>query len=335
MTQYVLRRLLFLPVVLLGVTLITFLLLELIPGDPASVMLGDEFDARMAAELERTYGLDKPLPVRYVKFLASAVRLDFGRSIKSGNEITPVLLGRFAFTFQLSLLSLIISIVIGIFAGVIAATKQYSIFDNISMVGSLLGISTPIFVTGLLLILIFAVVLPRQPWWPDWLKPAAGRFVRYDGTVRGLLRLWVEQPKEVIKHLALPALALGIESAGIIARMTRASMLEVIRQDYIRTHRAYGIAERVITYKHALKNALIPVVTVIGLQFGINLGGAVLTETVFALPGMGRYIVEQGILSRDYPIVQAGIVFVAFVFVVVNLITDLSYALLDPRIRYH
>jgi peptide/nickel transport system permease protein len=263
------------------------------------------------------------------------LRFNFGRSIRTGNEIAPTLMARFVFTLQLSSLSIVISTLIGVIAGVISATRQYSAFDNASMLTALAGISTPIYVTGLLLILVFAVVIPRNfQWWPEWARLAAGRFVEWDGTINGLLQLWVTQPGEVLRHLLLPAIALGLYSAAIIARMTRAAMLEVIHQDYIRTARAYGIHERVITYRHALKNALIPVVTVIGLEFGMNLGGAVLTETVFALPGLGRYIVQQGILARDYPIVQAGILLVALVFIVVNLITDLTYALIDPRIRY-
>jgi ABC-type dipeptide/oligopeptide/nickel transport system permease component len=206
---------------------------------------------------------------------------------------------------QLSFLSILIAAFIGLIAGVISATRQYSIFDNLSMVGALFGISMPIFWLGLLLMLVFSVYLG---WFPA-------------GGSGGL------------KHLLLPAIALGAASAAVIARMTRASMLEVIRQDYIRTARANGLREWVVIYKHALKNAMIPVITVFGLEFGYMLGGAVLTETVFSLPGVGRLMVE-GIFQRDYAVVQGSMLLVAATFVLVNLLTDIAYALFDPKIRY-
>jgi peptide/nickel transport system permease protein len=212
---------------------------------------------------------------------------------------------RFAFTVQLSFLSILIAAFIGLIAGVISATRQYSIFDNLSMVGALFGISMPIFWLGLLLMLVFSVYLG---WFPA-------------GGSGGL------------KHLVLPAIALGAASAAVIARMTRASMLEVVRQDYIRTARANGLKEWVVIYKHALKNAMIPVITVFGLEFGYMLGGAVLTETVFSLPGVGRLMVE-GIFQRDYAVVQGSMILVAATFVLVNLLTDVAYALFDPKIRY-
>jgi len=212
---------------------------------------------------------------------------------------------RFAFTVQLSFLSILIAAFIGLIAGVISATRQYSIFDNLSMVGALFGISMPIFWLGLLLMLVFSVYLG---WFPA-------------GGSGGL------------KHLILPAIALGAASAAVIARMTRASMLEVVRQDYIRTARANGLREWVVIYKHALKNAMIPVITVFGLEFGYMLGGAVLTETVFSLPGVGRLMVE-GIFQRDYAVVQSSMLLVAATFVLVNLLTDIAYAFFDPKIRY-
>ena len=207
--------------------------------------------------------------------------------------------------FELSFLSILIAGFIGLIAGVISSTKQYSLFDNLSMVGALFGISMPIFWLGLLLMLVFSVQL-------RWF-PAGG--------------------KGTIMHLILPAIALGAASSAVIARMTRASMLEIIRQDYIRTARANGLREFIVTYKHALKNAMIPVITVFGLEFGYMLGGAVLTETVFSLPGVGRLMIE-GIFQRDYPVVQGSMLMVATTFVLVNLVTDIAYAFFDPRIRY-
>jgi peptide/nickel transport system permease protein len=243
--------------------------------------------------------------VQYVRFVSRAVQGDFGVSIRNREPVINLLKQRFAFTIQLSFLSILIAAFIGLIAGVISATRQYSIFDNLSMVGALFGISMPIFWLGLLLMLVFSVHL-------RWL-PAGGS---------GELR-----------HLILPAVALGAASAAVIARMTRASMLEVIRQDYIRTARANGLREWVVIYKHALKNAMIPVITVFGLEFGYMLGGAVLTETVFSLPGIGRLMVE-GIFQRDYAVVQGSMILVAGTFVLVNLLTDIAYAFFDPKIRY-
>jgi peptide/nickel transport system permease protein len=305
MLLYILRRILMLVPVLFGVTLVSFLLLHMVPGDPAEILAGQEATKEAVDRIRAEYGLDQPLAVQFVRFVWNAVRGDLGISIQSRHPVGELLFQRLRFTLQLSLASILVASAMGLVAGIISSTRQYSIFDNASMLGALFGISMPIFWLGLLLILIFAVRL-------HWL-PSGGT-----GTLR---------------HFILPAIALGSASAAVIARMTRASMLEVTRQDYIRTAQATGYPETVVIFRHALKNAMIPVVTVFGLEFGYMLGGAVLTETVFSLPGIGRLLVE-GIFARDYPVVQGAMILVATTFVLVNLLTDVAYAFFDPRIRY-
>ena len=305
MVTYILRRLLMLVPVLFGVVLISFSLLHLVPGDPAEILAGEAATAQDIARIRAEYGLDKPLVVQFGHFVWNAARGDLGISIQSRHPVSELLFQRLAFTLQLSLASILVASTIGLLAGIISSTRQYSVFDTASMLGALFGISMPIFWLGILLILVFAVKLHMLP---------------SGGT--GSLR-----------YLILPAIALGSASAAVIARMTRASMLEVTRQDYIRTARATGYAERVVIFSHALKNAMIPVLTVFGLEFGYMLGGAVLTETVFSLPGIGRLLVE-GIFARDYPVVQGAMILVATTFVLVNLLTDVAYAFFDPRIRY-
>ena len=305
MVPYILRRIVMLLPVLFGVTLVSFSLLHLVPGDPAEVLGGQEATKADIDRIRKEYGLDQPLVVQYARFVGNAMRGDLGISIQSRHPVRELLLQRLAFTLQLALASVLVAAAIGLLAGIISSTRQYSFFDTASMLGALFGISMPIFWLGLLLILVFAAKL-------QWL-PSGGT-----GSIR---------------HLILPAIALGSASAAVIARMTRASMLEVTRQDYIRTARATGYQERVIIFRHALKNAMIPVLTVFGLEFGSMLGGAVLTETVFSLPGIGRLLVE-GIFARDYPVVQGAMILVASTFVLVNLLTDVAYAFFDPRIRY-
>jgi peptide/nickel transport system permease protein len=305
MIQYILKRLAMLIPVLFGVTIVSFSLLQIVPGDPAVLLAGEDANPDFIEAVRKEYGFDQPLHVQYFRFVSHAVRGDFGISIRNREPVINLLKQRFGFTVQLSFLSILIAAFIGLIAGVISATRQYSIFDNLSMVGALFGISMPIFWLGLLLMLVFSVHL-------RWL-PAGG--------------------SGGLTHLILPAIALGAASAAVIARMTRASMLEVVRQDYIRTARANGLRERVVIYKHALKNAMIPVITVFGLEFGYMLGGAVLTETVFSLPGVGRLMVE-GIFQRDYAVVQGSMLLVAATFVLVNLLTDIAYAFFDPKIRY-
>ncbi len=291
--------------VLFGVVLVSFSLLHLVPGDPAEILAGEEASAQDIARIRAEYGLDKPLVVQFGHFVWNAARGDLGISIQSRHPVNELLFQRLVFTLKLSLASILVASTIGLLAGIISSTRQYSMFDTASMLGALFGISMPIFWLGILLILVFSVKLH--------LLPSGGT---------GSLR-----------YIILPAIALGSASAAVIARMTRASMLEVARQDYIRTARATGYAERVVIFRHGLKNAMIPVLTVFGLEFGYMLGGAVLTETVFSLPGIGRLLVE-GIFARDYPVVQGAMILVATTFVLVNLLTDVAYAFFDPRIRY-
>jgi ABC-type dipeptide/oligopeptide/nickel transport system permease component len=305
MLRYILQRIFMLIPVLFGVTLVAFFLLHLVPGDPAEILAGQEATKEDVDRIRVEYGLDKPLAVQYVRFVVSAAQGDLGISIQSRHPVRELLIQRLTFTLRLSLASILVASTIGLLAGIISSTRQYSIFDTASMLGALFGISMPIFWLGLLLILVFAVKL-------HWLP---------SGGTGGL------------RYLILPAIALGSASAAVIARMTRASMLEVTRQDYIRTARATGYHESVVIFRHGLKNAMIPVLTVFGLEFGYMLGGAVLTETVFSLPGIGRLLVE-GIFARDYPVVQGAMIAVATTFVLVNLLTDVAYAFFDPRIRY-
>ncbi len=305
MLRYILHRILMLIPVLFGVTLVAFSLLHLVPGDPAEILAGQEATKEVIDRIRAEYGLDKPMAIQYLRFVGNTVRGDLGISIQSRHPVNELLFQRLAFTLQLSLASILVASTIGLLAGIISSTRQYSVFDTASMLGALFGISMPIFWLGILLILVFAVKL-------HWLP---------SGGTGGL------------RHLVLPAIALGSASAAVIARMTRASMLEVARQDYIRTARATGYRERVVIFRHGLKNAMIPVLTVFGLEFGYMLGGAVLTETVFSLPGIGRLLVE-GIFMRDYPVVQGAMMAVATTFVLVNLLTDVAYAFFDPRIRY-
>lgn len=335
MARYILRRLLNLLPVLLGITLLVFTLLHLIPGDPAVVMLGERATPEQVAALRERLGLNQPLPLQYFIFLWNLVRLDFGTSIISGVTIAEEIKTRWPATFELSVAAMLIAIILGIPAGVLAAVRKNSVVDNLTMSGSLLGVSMPVYWLGLLLIYLFAVNL-------NWLPPS-GRISIDAGfsfkpitnfyLLDALLQLNFKALKDVLAHLVLPALTLSTIPLAIIARITRSAMLEVLSQDYIRTARAKGQLERWVIFNHALKNALLPVVTIIGLQFGALLGGAILTETIFSWPGIGSWIYE-GILARDYPVVQGGVVFVAVAFVLINLLVDLSYALLDPRIQY-
>ncbi len=335
MARYIARRLLNLIPVLLGITLLVFVFLHLIPGDPAVVMAGERATPDQVAALREQLGLNKPLPLQYLVFLGNLLRFNFGTSIITGVPIAEEIRIRWPATFELSVAAMLVAVILGIPAGVLAAVRKNSAVDNLTMSGSLLGVSLPVYWLGLLLVYLFAVNL-------HWLPPS-GRlsidagfnfksitgFYVLDALLQGNLRVL----KDVLAHLVLPALTLGTIPLAILARITRSAMLEVLSQDYIRTARAKGLLERWVIFKHALKNALLPVVTIIGLQFGTLLGGAILTETIFSWPGIGSWIYE-GILSRDYPVVQGGVVFVAITFVLINLLVDLSYAFLDPRIQY-
>jgi ABC-type dipeptide/oligopeptide/nickel transport system permease component len=289
---------------LLAVSLLVFAVVRLIPGDPARILAGDFATEQVVDELRQRWRLNDPWPVQYAVYVGGLVRGDFGRSITTSTPILPELTERFLRTLQLAVAGIVVAAVIGGVAGIVSAVHRSSLIDYVATALALTGISTPIFWSGLLLILLFSVRL-------EWL-PAGGT-----GTLR---------------HLVLPALSLGLFGAGVLARQTRSGMLEVLGQDFVRTARAKGLPERVVVVKHALKNALIPVVTVLGDQFGRLLGGAILTETVFAWPGMGRYLIES-ISQRDYPAAQGAILLFAAAVVLVNLLVDLSYGALDPRVR--
>ena len=335
MGRYIIKRLFNLIPVLLGITLLVFAFLHLIPGDPATVLAGERATPEQVEALRERLGLNQPLPGQYLAFLSNLIRLNFGISIMSGVPVAEEIKLRWPATFELSVASMLIAIVIGIPAGVLAAVRKNSAVDNVTMSGSLIGVSMPVYWLGLLLIYLFAVNLHWLP--PSGrisvdagfsFKPITGFYV-----LDALLQLDMKALKDVLEHLILPAVTLSTIPLAIIARITRGAMLEVLSQDYIRTARAKGLLERWVIFKHALKNALLPVVTIIGLQFGALLGGAILTETIFSWPGIGLWIYE-GILARDYPVVQGGVVFVAVAFVLINLLVDLSYAFLDPRIQY-
>ncbi|GAW91596.1 ABC transporter permease [Calderihabitans maritimus] len=333
MLTYIAKRLLMLIPVLVGVSIIAFLLIHLIPGDPAQVILGERATPEALEKLREELGLNDPLYIQYFRFARNVLRGDLGRSVISHEPVAAELAERFPATIELTIAAMLIAIVIGVAAGVISAVKQYSWFDNLSMTGALVGVSMPIFWLALMLIWIFSNLLG---WFPPSARlshtvdiPVVTNFVVIDSLLAGDMQAL----KDGLWHLVLPAIALGTIPMAIIARMTRSSMLEVMRQDYIRTARAKGLKENLVIFKHALKNALLPVITVMGLQFGILLGGAVMTETIFSWPGVGRYM-YNAIMARDFPAVQGGILVIAVVFVLVNLATDILYTFLDPRIKF-
>jgi ABC-type dipeptide/oligopeptide/nickel transport system permease component len=333
MVKYIIKRLLMLIPVLLGVSLFVFIIMHVFTGDPASLILGEHGTKAQMEALRQEMGLKDPIYVQFGRFLWQLLHGDLGRSLMTKRPVIDDLLSQFPATIELAFFSLAIASVVGIVIGVISAVKRYSFFDYVSMIGALLGVSMPIFWLGLILIIIFSVNL-------HWL-PVAGRvdigmeptaithFYLVDSILTGNWdAFW-----SALRHLILPGIALAAYSMAIIARMTRSTMLEVVKQDYIRTAHAKGLDERTVVFHHALKNALIPIVTVIGLQFGFLLGGAVLTETVFSWPGIGS-LTTNAILASDFPLVQGSVILVAVVFVIVNLLVDLFYAYLDPRIHY-
>lgn len=309
MYKYVVKRLLMLIPVLLGVTFIVFFILNLSPGDPAAMILGDQASAEALEMKREELGLNDPLLVRYGRYIWDMVHGDLGVSYKNNISVWDQVMERFPNTAILAVAGILVALLIGIPTGIISAKKQYSAIDNCSMVLALIGVAMPNFWFGLLMVIIFALNL-------GWL-PSQGMG---EGGI------------ELLKSLVLPALTLGTGSAAMITRMTRSSMLEVIRQDYISTARSKGVSERNITYRHMLRNAMIPIVTAVGLQFGTLLGGAMLTETVFSWPGLGRLMVDS-IKSKDIPMVLGSVIFLAIMFTVVNLIVDLIYAFIDPRIK--
>lgn len=333
MLKYIIKRLLMLIPVLLGVSIMVFAVMHVFTADPTSVILGQHATQEQIAKLRVSLGLNQPLYVQYWNFLKGILHGDFGTSLFTQVPITKELMARFPATIELALSAIIFASIIGVTIGVISAVKQNTVVDYVSMVVALLGVSMPIFWLGLILIVFFAVqlhVLPASGRIDIGLEPVhiTGLYL-LDSLLSGNFESFVS----AFRHLILPTIALGSFSTAIIARMTRSTMLEIIRQDYIRTARAKGLFEKTVVIGHALRNAMIPVVTVIGLQLGSLLGGAVLTETVFAWPGIGNYVIDA-ILKSDYPAVQGAVMMMAVIFVVVNLIVDLVYGLLDPRIKY-
>ena len=310
MLKFILKRMLLMFIVMVGVTMMTFLIMHFTPGDPAEMIAmaryGVDDLTREDIEWVRIQeGLDAPIHIQYLRWLSHALHGDLGCSLTNGEPVLSEILIRFPATIKLAVVSMIIALIIAIPVGIISATRQYSLIDNASMMGAMLGVSMPNFWLGLLFILLFSLYL-------GWF-PVCG----YGG----------------FEYIILPALTLGTGMAAITARLMRSSMLEVLGQDYIRTARAKGLAEKVVISKHALKNAIIPVVTVIGMQFGRVLEGAVIVETIFAWPGIGKLLVDS-IYARDFAMIQGGVLFVAAIFVIVNLVVDISYTYLDPRIRY-
>lgn len=305
MLKYIFKRILMMIPVLIGVSMLVFSMIYIAPGDPAIMILGDTASEEDVFQLKEEMGLNEPFAVQYVNYIKKLVlKGDLGTSYITGRSVTTEVMDRWPTTLLLALLSVIIATLIGIPVGVISATKQYSIFDNLAMVLALIGVSMPNFWQGLMLILVFAVHF-------SWLPPSGFYSPIY----------WI-----------LPAITIGTSTAANIARMTRSSMLEVVRQDYIRTARSKGLNERNVIISHALRNALIPIITVIGLQFGRGIGGAILTESIFSIPGLGKLMLDS-IKSRNYPVVQGGVLLIAVAFSVINLLVDILYTFVDPRIK--
>jgi peptide/nickel transport system permease protein len=290
--------------VLFGVSLAVFLMVHLIPGDPAALIAGNEATRADVENVRQSLGLDRPLPVQYVSFVGKALTGDLGKSFRTGRPVLEEIMPRYLNTMALGAIALGIAVLLGMASGIVSAVRRHTAFDNAALLLSLAGVSMPTFFLGLLLMLVFSV-------WLGWL-PLSG--------------------KDTWLHYILPAITLSTASIAIVSRVMHASLIEVLHEDYVRTARAKGQRESLVIWRHAVRNALIPVVTVAGLQLGYLLGGAVVTETVFAWPGLGRLLV-QSILARDFPVVQAAVLLLATTFVAINLITDLIYGLLDPRIR--
>jgi peptide/nickel transport system permease protein len=333
MLRFVVRRLLLLVPILLGVSLLLFGWIRALPGSPAEALLGEHATPQSIARIRHQYGLDKPIPVQYWNYVKTLAHGNLGTSITTQRTITYEIGHRFPATVELAFAAMFLSILVGIPIGFFAAKRYGSVFDHISLVGSLIGISIPIFFLGLILKWIFAVKLG---WLPSLgredvlaTRPHPTNFYLLDALLNGDAgAFW-----DALKHLILPAVALGSIPLAIVARITRAAVLDVQNEDYVRTARAKGLAPMIVDSRHVLRNALLPVSTIIGLQTGLLLSGAVLTETIFAWPGIGFWL-KEAIFNRDYPVLQGGVLFVAVVFVLVNLLVDISYAIINPRIRY-
>jgi peptide/nickel transport system permease protein len=332
LARFVVRRLLLLVPILLGVSVLLFFWVRALPGTPAQAILGERATPAAIARFNRQYGLNRPIHVQYWAYMKTTLRGDLGTSVASRRPVTTEIKERFPATVELALAAMAFALLVGLPLGFFAAKRYGQAFDHSSLFLSLIGISIPVFFLAIILKYVFSVKL-------GWL-PSIGRqdvlidadhptgFYVLDGIVtRNWAAAW-----DATKHLILPAIALGSIPLAIIARVTRASTLDVQSEDYVRTARAKGLAPRIVDRRHVLRNALLPVTTIIGLQVGILLGGAVLTETVFAIPGMGSWL-KEAIFNHDYPVLQGGILFLAFVFVMVNLIVDITYGFINPRIR--
>ena len=334
MLKFLVKRLIFLVFILFGVSILVFISVRMLPGDPARVMLGERATAESLAHLRETLGLDKPWHMQYFYYISKVVQGDLGTSIVTNNSVMSEIIKKFPATIELAFASMIIATIVGIISGILAAVYRNSWLDNLVMIGALTGVSMPIFWLGLILMLIFSSTLE--------LLPLSGRmditadietvtnFYLIDTLLKGDFEGFID----VVRHLILPAVTLSTVPTAIIARMTRASMLEVLSHDYIKTAYAKGVSKIVVITHHALRNALIPIVTITGLQLGMLLSGAVLTETVFSWNGLGSYVVNA-VGSRDFPVIQGCVLVFAAVFVIINMLVDLSYFIIDPRVRSH
>jgi peptide/nickel transport system permease protein len=333
MLRFVVRRLLLLVPILAGVSILVFAWIHALPGSPAEALLGEHATPEAVTRIRHMYGLDKPIHVQYWNYLKTLAHGDLGTSITTQRTITFELGRRFPATVELALSAMLFSIIVGIPLGFFAAKRYGGWLDNASLLGSLIGISIPIFFLGLIHKYVFAV---KRGWLPSIgredvtaTRPHPTNFYILDALINGDAgALW-----DAMKHLILPAVALGSIPLAVVARITRAAVLDVQNEDYVRTARAKGLAPFIVDSRHVMRNALLPVSTIIGLQTGLLLSGAVLTETIFAWPGIGSWL-KDAIFNRDYPVLQGGVLFVAMVFVVVNLLVDISYAIINPRIRY-
>ncbi|PQP35094.1 peptide ABC transporter permease [Desulfobacteraceae bacterium SEEP-SAG9] len=331
MPAYIIRRILILIPTLLGVSVIVFLMLHMTPGDPAELLLGERATEETLNAMREHLGLNQPLYIQYGMFLKRLMKGDLGETIWTRQKVWIEVKQRFPATIELSMVALCLSCFFGIIFGIISASKQYSIFDYVSMFGALVGVSMPVFWLGLIFMLIFSLNL-------GWL-PISGR-LSIDIDLEVITNFYILDAvltmnwaalKDALWHIIMPAVTVSTIPMAIVARMTRSAMLDVLRQDYIKTAKAKGLSKFSVTFKHALRNALIPVVTTVGLQTGVLLGGAILTETIFAWPGMGKWMYDA-VMQRDYMVIQGGTLFIAALFVVINLCVDVLYSIINPRI---
>lgn len=356
MLRFIARRLVLLVPVMIGILFITFAMTRMIPGDACAIMLGEKYTPEKCAQFREKYGLNDNIAVQFGRYLVTVGQGDFGISVRTGRPVTTTLSERLPMTLELATAAMLFASFFGILLGIVSALRHNSKTDVTTMIGANVGVSMPVFWLGLMLAYFFAVVLKGTPFWlppssrlmagvsmppleQAWHLqnlPGIGTFLvallSNSVILHSLLIGRLDITADAARHLILPAIALGVIPLAIIARLTRSSLLEVLGQDYVRTARAKGLQNRTVLIGHAMRNALIPIVTIIGLQVGLLLSGAVLTETVFLLPGIGTQVVDS-IFARDYPVVQGFVVAIAFIFCIVNIVVDLSYSFLDPRIR--